>query len=115
MARKVPRRGGCCPKAPTRSFARALSVRRRGLSRRSVGSSTRATSPTLISVATGFWTLADPTGNEVDIATTSAPEQRVLDLQGSMIVDDIWEESRRLDVVTQLAQYRKNELLRDGE
>jgi hypothetical protein len=23
----------------------------------------------------GFWTLADPAGNEVDVATTSAPDQ----------------------------------------
>lgn len=37
--------------------------------------------------------------------------QRVLDLQGSMIVDDIWEESRRLDIEAQEAQYRKSELL----
>lgn len=31
--------------------------------------------------------------------------QRALDLRGSMIVDDIWEESRRLDIEAQEAQY----------
>ncbi len=36
--------------------------------------------------------------------------QRVLGLQGSMIVDDVWEETRRLEVEAQEAQYPMVEL-----